>query len=244
VAILLSGITLVHFYAALDERSVVRVETWQFESLKGSRGNMNSKGARRNMNARALQRVAALVWLAVLPWLSGAATPGFEAVSEGVAVLLPTAGHSVHGIVRFTPHPEGIAIQVHIEGLSQRTRHGFHIHEFGDCSAADASSAGPHYDPTNNAPGRHQHGMRPLGDLDDLRADPQGRVDVNFIARRLSIAGPINPILGRALVLHANFEDPNDPMSQSGDRIACGTIGVLSPQAPAVPELPKPAAGG
>jgi Cu-Zn family superoxide dismutase len=211
---------------------------------KESRSNMNSKHPPRNLNARALRRAATLVCMAAVPWLSGAATPGFESVSEGVAVLLPTAGHSVHGIVRFTSHPQGVAVHVRIEGLSQRTRHGFHVHEFGDCSAADASSAGPHYDPTNNSPGRHQHGMRPLGDLDDLRADPQGRVEVKFIARRLSIAGPTNPILGRALVLHASFEDPNDPLSQSGDRIACGTIGVLSPQAPAVLELPKPAASG
>jgi Cu-Zn family superoxide dismutase len=80
--------------------------------------------------------------------------------------------------------------------------------------------------------------MRPLGDLDDLKADPQGRVEASFVARRLSIAGP-NAILGRALVLHASFEDPNDPMSHAGDRIACGTIGVLSPQAPAVLEVPK-----
>jgi Cu-Zn family superoxide dismutase len=182
--------------------------------------------------------------LVVLPLLAGAAAPGFEAVREAVAVLLPTAGHNVRGVVRFSPHPEGVALQVRIEGLSQRTRHGFHVHEFGDCSAADASSAGPHYDPTNNAPGRHHHGMQPLGDLDDLRADPQGRVEVSFIARRLSLAGATNPILGRALVLHASFEDPTDPMSQAGDRIACGTIGVLSPQAPAVLELPKQATSG
>jgi Cu-Zn family superoxide dismutase len=182
--------------------------------------------------------------LVALPLLAGVAAPGFEAVREAVAVLQPTAGHSVHGVARFSPHPEGVAVQVRITGLTQRTQHGFHVHEFGDCSAADASSAGPHYDPTNNTPGRHHHGMRPLGDLDDLKADPQGRVEVSFIARRLSIAGSSNPILGRALVLHASFEDPNDPMSHAGDRIACGTIGVLSPQAPAVLDLPKAATLG
>lgn len=187
------------------------------------------------------RRARMLLCVAVLPLLAAAASPGFEAVREGVAVLSPTAGHAVRGIVRFTPHAEGIAVRVRIEGLTQGTRHGFHVHEFGDCSAADASSAGPHYDPTGNAAGQHHHGMRPLGDLDDLRADPNGRVEVSFIARRLSIAGSENPILGRALVLHQSFEDPNDPMSQAGDRIACGTIGVLSPQAPAVLEVPNPA---
>jgi superoxide dismutase, Cu-Zn family len=192
-----------------------------------------------------VRRVISLLSIAVcVPMLAGASAPGFESVREAVAVLLPTAGHEVRGIVRFTPHPEGVEVQVRVAGLPQRTRHGFHVHEYGDCSAADASSAGPHYDPTSNAPGRHHHGMRPLGDLDDLRADPQGRAEVRFIARKLSIAGPSNPVLGRALVLHASFEDPSDPMSQAGDRIACGTIGVLSPQAEAVLELPKLTAGG
>lgn len=157
---------------------------------------------------------------------------GFEAVQAAIAVLLPTAGNGARGTVRFAPHPDGIELTVKIEGLPQGTRHGFHVHEFGDCSAADASSAGPHYDPTSNAPGRHHHGMRPLGDLDDLRADAQGKVEVRFVARALTIAGT-HPILGRALVLHAGFENPNDPMSDAGARIACGTIGVLAAPAAA-----------
>src|SRR5262245_59697723 len=77
--------------------------------------------------AGALRRASSLVaCFAALPLLASAAAPGFDAVREGVAVLLPTAGHDVRGIVRFTPHPEGVAVQVRIEGLSQRTRHGFH----------------------------------------------------------------------------------------------------------------------
>jgi superoxide dismutase, Cu-Zn family len=148
-------------------------------------------------------------------------------VRAAVAVLTPTQGHGVRGMVRFAPHPDGVELTVRLEGLTQGTRHGFHVHEFGDCSAPDASSAGPHYDPTNNMPGRHQHGMKPLGDLDDLKADAEGRVATTFVARSLSIAGP-NPILGRALVLHAGFENPADPMSDAGARIACGTIGVVA----------------
>jgi Cu-Zn family superoxide dismutase len=162
----------------------------------------------------------------------GLGAGGFEAVQAAVAVLLPTAGNGARGVVRFAPHPNGVELSVQVEGLPQGTRHGFHVHEFGDCSAPDASSAGPHYDPTNNTPGRHQHGMKPLGDLDDLRANAQGKVEVRFVARALSIAGT-HPILGRALVLHAGFENPSDPMSDAGARIACGIIGVVAPTAAA-----------
>jgi len=175
----------------------------------------------------------AVLLAAGVPGLAPGASQGFEGVGEAIAVLQPTAGNQVRGTARFYPHPDGIEVQVQIEGLTKGTRHGFHVHEFGDCSAPDASSAGEHYDPTGNMAGKHHHGMRPLGDLDDLRADPQGRVSVRFLAKALSIAGPTHPILGRALVLHASFEDPKDPMSTSGDRIACGTIGVVAASAPA-----------
>jgi Cu-Zn family superoxide dismutase len=171
--------------------------------------------------------LSAALTLALLLPARGFGAAGFEGIQAALAVLQPTAGNTARGTVRFAPHPDGVELTVRVEGLPQGTRHGFHVHEFGDCSAADASSAGAHYDPTNNAPGRHQHGMRPLGDLDDLRADDKGVVEVRFVARALSIAGT-HPILGRALVLHAGFENPSDPMSDAGARIACGTIGVVA----------------
>jgi Cu-Zn family superoxide dismutase len=159
------------------------------------------------------------------------ASSGFDGVREGIAVMRGTEGHEVRGVVRFFPHPDGVELDVAIEGLPSGTRHGFHVHEYGDCSAPDASSAGAHYDPTGTMAAQHATGMRPLGDLDDLRADPEGKVKVRFVARALSITKE-NPILGRALLLHESFDDPNDPMVAAGDRIACGTIGVHQPDAP------------
>lgn len=153
-------------------------------------------------------------------------------VTEGIAVLYPTQGNQAHGTVIFRPTEKGVSLEVAIQGLPSGTKHGFHVHEFGDCSAPDAASAGPHYDPTNMLPGKHRHGMLPLGDLENLAAGADGRVSAKFEAPKLSIAGAQNPILGRALVLHATFADPKDPLGDAGDRIACGTIGVRNPQQP------------
>jgi superoxide dismutase, Cu-Zn family len=160
-----------------------------------------------------------------------AAAPGFADVREAIALMRPTAGHGASGTVRFRPKPDGVELEVEIGGLPSGTRHGFHVHEFGDCSAPDAASAGGHYDPTGNMATMHQHGMKPLGDLDDLVADAQGRVRVRFLAKDLSLVDR-QPILGRALLLHESFDDPNDPLTVSGDRIACGTIGVRNADAP------------
>ena len=171
-------------------------------------------------------------WLAFISATSGGAPArageSFENVTTAVAVLRPTKGNGAEGIVVFSPTDGGVELSVRIWGLPSGTRHGFHVHEFGDCSAPDATSAGEHYDPTMNLPGMHHHGMRPLGDLEDLAAGQDGKVEIRFKAPGLTVAGAKNAILGRGLVLHASFDNPNDPMSSSGARIACGTIGVYS----------------
>jgi Cu-Zn family superoxide dismutase len=156
-----------------------------------------------------------------------AAAP-FAGVKEAIAVLHPTAGHRASGTVVLRPHPDGVELEVTLEGLPPGTRHGFHVHEFGDCSAPDASSAGPHYDPTGMMAGQHHHGMKPLGDLSDLVAGPDGRVSIRFVARDLSLVDA-HGILGRGLLLHESYDDPEDPMLASGERIACAAIGVRQP---------------
>src|SRR5438552_3435377 len=67
---------------------------------------------------------------------------------KAIAVLHPTEGNKVSGTVTFTEVADGVQVEAAIAGLTPG-KHGFHIHEFGDCSAADASSAGAHFNPTN-----------------------------------------------------------------------------------------------
>ena len=48
-----------------------------------------------------------------------------------------TAGASkkpVYGVIEFEQQPDSIVITGKIEGLGENTKHGFHIHEFGDFS--------------------------------------------------------------------------------------------------------------
>src|SRR5436309_13313108 len=66
---------------------------------------------------------------------------------KAIAVLHPTAGNKVSGTVTFTEVADGVQIHADITGLTAGN-HGFHVHEFGDCSAADASSAGAHFNLT------------------------------------------------------------------------------------------------
>src|SRR2546423_5114726 len=82
------------------------------------------------------------------------------ASSKGISVLHPTAGNKVSGTVTFTPVADGVQVHADLAGLTPG-KHGFHIHEFGDCSAADASSAGAHFNPTNQPPARPHTAPRP-----------------------------------------------------------------------------------
>jgi len=159
----------------------------------------------------------------------GWAEQSFKDVEQAVALIRPTIPSSTaNGIVIFSPVDGGVEVWARISGLPSGTRHGFHVHVFGDCSDVLTGSAGPHYDPTGNMMRMAQTGMLPLGDLEDLSAGEDGTVEVRFTARDLTIAGAENAILGRGLMLHESYADPKDPMSTSGDAIACGTIGVYN----------------
>jgi Cu-Zn family superoxide dismutase len=158
---------------------------------------------------------------------SKAADPA--AVHAAVAVLHPTAGQKCHGVVRFTQEGDSVKVVADIEGLSPGQKHAFHIHQYGDCSGPDGMSAGGHYNPEG-----HQHGLpesenRHAGDLGNAQADSDGKAHYEITVNNVSIMGEKNPILGRAVIVHAKTDDGSQPTGNAGGRIACGVIGVANP---------------
>jgi Cu-Zn family superoxide dismutase len=150
------------------------------------------------------------------------------ALTKAVAVLHPTAGNTAHGTVTFTQEEGGVRVVVNLTGVPTG-EHGFHIHEFGDCSAADAASAGGHFNPDNMAHGAQQAQTRHVGDLGNVTADANGAVTLNLLDPRLSMNGP-QTIIGRGLILHAKPDDfTTQPTGNAGGRVACGVIGVTKP---------------
>ncbi|HEX9653731.1 MAG TPA: superoxide dismutase family protein, partial [bacterium] len=63
------------------------------------------------------------------------------ALTTATALMNPTQGNTASGTVTFTKEESGMRVVAHFEGVPPGD-HGFHIHENGDCSAPDASSAG------------------------------------------------------------------------------------------------------
>lgn len=147
-------------------------------------------------------------------------------VKEAVAVLHGTKGNEkIHGTVKFTDTGSGVKVSVHIEGIDPNTEHGFHIHEFGDCSAPDASSAGGHYNPEKHDHGKPGDAKAHVGDMGNVKADGSGVVHAEITLPAATITGK-NAILGRGVILHAKPDDFSQPVGNAGARIACGVIGV------------------
>jgi CheY-like chemotaxis protein len=70
------------------------------------------------------------------------------------AILAPASGSLVSGTLALVPMGDGVHLTGELGGFRPGSSHGFHIHETGDCSAADASSAGGHFNPTGAEHGR------------------------------------------------------------------------------------------
>ncbi len=146
-------------------------------------------------------------------------------VKDATAVMNPTEGSKVRGVVTFAKSGKGVKITANIEGLAPGP-HGFHIHEYGDCSSPDANSAGGHFNPTDMPHAGPKVEKRHVGDLGNIEADKSGNAKIELTDNMLRIEGP-QSIIGRSVVVHAQADDfKTQPTGGSGARVACGVIGI------------------
>jgi Cu-Zn family superoxide dismutase len=145
-------------------------------------------------------------------------------LSSARATMEARSGSQATGTATFTERGGTAAVVVEVSGASPGT-HGLHVHETGDCSASDATSAGPHFNPDNAPHDGLGPGPRHAGDLGNIAVAADGRGRAEVAAASLSVQPGPHSVVGRAVVLH---EAPDDLVSQpagnSGARIACGII--------------------
>jgi superoxide dismutase, Cu-Zn family len=144
---------------------------------------------------------------------------------KAIAVLHPTGGNKVSGTVTFTEVADGVQVQAEITGLTPGN-HGFHVHEFGDCSAGDASSAGAHFNPTDKPHAGPDATERHVGDMGNVEVDASGKANLEYVDHQISLTNDQQSVIGRSVVVHAKADDlKSQPSGDSGARIACGVIG-------------------
>jgi Cu-Zn family superoxide dismutase len=152
-------------------------------------------------------------------------TPPMGNIGKAVCILYPTQGNNVSGTITFTQTENGVRVVADLQGLS-KGKHGFHIHEFGDCSSADGLSAGGHFNPEGKSHGAPMDMSRHMGDMGNLEADESGKAHLEYTDAVIRLNGP-NSILGRSVIVHKGEDDlKSQPSGNAGGRVACGVIGA------------------
>ncbi|ACY17172.1 superoxide dismutase family protein [Haliangium ochraceum] len=139
------------------------------------------------------------------------------------AKLQSVEGQSIEGEVSFKEAGDGIEIHLNVQGL-EAGKHGFHIHETGDCSAPDFKSAGGHFNPAQHdhgEPGPSSH----AGDLGNIEVGADGTSEATMTSTDIILREGANSVVGKAVVIHAGADDlKSQPSGDAGGRVACGVI--------------------
>lgn len=142
--------------------------------------------------------------------------------NELVATVMQVGDSEVAGSVTFTKAESGVQIQGSFSGLEPGL-HGFHIHQYGDCTANDGTSTGGHFNPAGNEHGAPSDMDRHMGDLGNIEANENGEATVNYVDQTVTL----DQILGRGIIIHAGEDDlESQPTGAAGSRVACGVIGI------------------
>tara|TARA_R110000868_G_scaffold294140_1_gene554733 strand:+ start:100026 stop:100487 length:462 start_codon:yes stop_codon:yes gene_type:complete len=148
-------------------------------------------------------------------------TPTF---TKAVAVVNAIDESGVSGVVNFQTTAEGLSVMAEFSGLTEGN-HGFHIHEYGDCTATDGTSAGGHFNPNGNNHSNPESMNRHMGDMGNIVADSNGDASKNYMDNTIRI----DQIIGRGVIVHAGEDDlTSQPSGAAGSRIACGVIGIAN----------------
>ena len=155
------------------------------------------------------------------------AAPPEMAKPIATAQLQPTKDSTVAGTINFSLVDGQLRASGDISGLKPDSEHGFHIHENGDCSAPDGSSAGGHFNPGSSEHGSISTAMHHGGDMPNIKADAQGNAHIDGpVASNVNVGvGDGFDIVGRGLIVHADPDDyKTQPTGNAGARLACAVI--------------------
>jgi len=155
------------------------------------------------------------------------AAPPAMAAPLATAQLQPTKDSSVAGTISFSLVDGLLRASGDISGLKPNSEHGFHIHEKGDCSAPDGTSAGGHFNPGSSEHGSIEAPAHHGGDMPNIVADAQGNAHIDGpVASNVNVGkGDAFDIIGRGLIVHADPDDyKSQPTGNAGARLACAVI--------------------
>ena len=154
--------------------------------------------------------------------------PLMEANKETVVVKMESkSGSNATGVAIFVQEYGQVRLISEFEGLTPGV-HAMHLHEKADCSAADGTSTGGHWNPTfekhgswGDPKGYHR------GDIGNLTASAEGKAKLMFQTDQWCIGcgDETKDILGKAVIIHDGRDDlTTQPTGNAGGRVSCGGI--------------------
>jgi len=140
------------------------------------------------------------------------------------ATLVSRADMTVSGMLVLSQEGDTVTIMAHVEGAPPGA-HGLHVHETGDCSADDFSSAGGHFNPTDAPHGGPGDAERHAGDLGNIEIGDNGSGHLELTSDLITLGAGPNSVIGRGVILHEKADDlVSQPVGAAGSRLACGVI--------------------
>lgn len=142
------------------------------------------------------------------------------------ATITAKSGSNVSGTVTFTEKNGMVTMKASLSGLSEGN-HAIHIHAIGDCSAPDGTSAGGHWNPTEENHGKWMEKPFHIGDIGNLVVGSDGKGAIERETNLWSVGGTDDNknVIGHAIIIHEGPDDfSSQPSGAAGPRIGCGEI--------------------
>ena len=149
-----------------------------------------------------------------------------NASQQATAAMQDSAGNDL-GTLRLTDEGGAIKVEGDLSGLSAG-EHAIHIHDIGDCSTEDGSSAGPHWNPTDDRHGKwgDAEGYH-RGDIGNFTADANmvGTLTMTTDEWCVDCGDADKDVVGHSIIIHDLVDDfVTQPTGNAGKRLGCGVI--------------------
>ena len=135
------------------------------------------------------------------------------------AHIRPISGILVDGTALFTQQSGQLTVQVNLRS-SPPGMHGLSLHQGRTC--ADLQG---HLNPIGAPHGAPDSALHHPGDFGNISVDTDGSGATALTTAKLTVAPGDSTVVGRALVVHQDADDPTkEPLGNAGPGIGCGIV--------------------
>jgi Cu-Zn family superoxide dismutase len=159
------------------------------------------------------------------PMVEETAAPEEMAVPRvAVATLTDAQGNHV-GSATFTQDGDETSAVYEVAYPGATGMHGIHVHETGECTPPDFTTAGGHFNPAgaeHAAPGIEP---RHAGDFGNIDLGDAGNGRLELTTGLVTVEDGPSSVVGKSVILHAGEDDgTTQPTGDAGARLACGVV--------------------